>query len=65
MPARKRTVSPIQRLIVRLREDEKYTYEKIGKELQMGKSAVRKVYMRTKNPVNLKAPGRPRVTDKW
>uniref|UniRef100_A0A914W923 RNA polymerase sigma-70 region 4 domain-containing protein n=1 Tax=Plectus sambesii TaxID=2011161 RepID=A0A914W923_9BILA len=41
MASKKRTTSPIQRLIVRLRDKERYTLEKIGDHLGMGKSAIR------------------------
>lgn len=69
MVTRKRTSSLIQHthilsnLIIRLRDEESQTYEEIGKQLEMGKSANRKIYRRVKNPKQLKKAGRPRVTD--
>uniref|UniRef100_A0A914X412 Transposase Tc1-like domain-containing protein n=1 Tax=Plectus sambesii TaxID=2011161 RepID=A0A914X412_9BILA len=62
MAPRKRTASLVERLIVRLCDKERYTTEKIGGHLGMGKGAIKKNYERFKNPPVTKSRGRPRGT---
>lgn len=53
----------LERLIVRLRDDEHLTMEAIGQQLKMGRSTISKVYRRAKNPRAVSKGGRPRKTD--
>ena len=59
----KRTASPVRKLIVRLYEEENYTFDQIGSHLQMNKGTVSRIYGRIRNPPIMKKRGRPRVTN--
>jgi AraC-like DNA-binding protein len=54
----------IESLILRLREDEKWTMEKIAQHVKMHRSTVSKIIRRLRNPRILKTGGKPRATDK-
>lgn len=62
--APKRCDSRIETLIVRLRDSEHMTFEKIAEHIgNLTKKGVWKIYQRMKHPVPLKKGGKPRVTD--
>ncbi|CAH1371639.1 unnamed protein product, partial [Tenebrio molitor] len=54
----------IESLILRLREEEKWTMEKIAQHVKMHRSTVSKIIRRLRNPRILKTGGKPRATDK-
>ncbi|KAI6214593.1 hypothetical protein M3Y94_00286800 [Aphelenchoides besseyi] len=62
MAPRIKTSRQIEQLIVKLRDVDKLTYSAIGGQVAMGKSAVRKVYIRAKQPIGDERRGRPRKT---
>jgi predicted transcriptional regulator len=54
----------IESLILRLREEEKWTMEKIAQHVKMHRSTVSKIIWRLRNPRILKTGGKRRATDK-
>lgn len=63
MTRRKRIDSSLEKLIVRLRDNDKLTYEQIGDRIGMGKSAIFKIYRRFKKGPVPEQRGRPRKTN--
>jgi len=60
--ARKRSNSKIRSLIVRLREEEKWSFKRIGDLIKMTNRGVSKIYKNEKMPIVYKKDGRPRCT---
>lgn len=58
------TPSPIRKLVVRLRDDESWTFEQIGAHLKMARRSIQRVYNAEKHPTIKKQPGRKRKTTK-
>lgn len=63
MTPRIKTASSVEQVIVRLRDEENFSFANIGRQIEMGRAAVSKVYHRAKNPPAPKKRGRPRKTD--
>lgn len=61
--APKRIDPRLESLIVRLRDDEKLTFDNIAAHLKMSRTGVRKSYYRSKHPKTVNKGGRPRCTD--
>lgn len=60
--APKRCDPRLETLVVRLRDNESMSYEKIAAKLNMSKDGVYKIYKRMKNPKAIDLGGRPRKT---
>lgn len=57
--------SAMERLIVRLRGDEHWSFNKIKDHVSLSKGGVFKIYNRAKHPKKkIKVSGRPKCTDK-
>lgn len=54
----------MERLIVRLRDDENWSFNKIKDHTKLSKGGVIKIYNRIKHPKDLLPPGRHRSTDR-
>ena len=61
MPRGKKTDPQLRNLIVRLRDDEGYTFQQLAEHMKMDKSTIRRIYCREKNPLVV---GESRATKK-
>lgn len=60
MPSGKKITSPIAKLIVNLRDNEGWSFERIGLHVGHSKDVVWRSYARSKNPQPKEKMGRPR-----
>lgn len=54
----------MEKLILRLRDQEKMTYLKIAEHVGLRRESIPKILKRVRNPVPLNKGGRPRATQK-
>lgn len=62
MPRGKKTESQLRSLIVRLRDDEGWSFKQIGDHLKKDKGTIRHIYVCEKSPLVNDSRGRPRKT---
>lgn len=53
----------IEKLILRLRDDEKMTYAQIAKHVGLQRESISKILKRARNPMPTNKGGRPRITE--